>query len=108
MSMRPFQGRCHTCGHDHDSEAVTLRDVMDIGRAAQEQQVAELHAAVARVRGVLRELVAVRDIEEKYSQSRPDSPYARNWSQFVADTSGLRQRSDRAWAAARAELGEKT
>lgn len=89
MSMRPFQGRCHTCGHDHDSEAVTLRDVMDIGRAAQEQQVAELRAAVERVRGVLRELVSAMAL-------------------FDANADAYRQHWETALAAARAELGEKT
>ncbi len=30
MTMLPFKGRCHTCGHDHDHEAETIRDVLDI------------------------------------------------------------------------------
>jgi hypothetical protein len=30
MTMLPFKGRCHTCGHDHDEEDVRLRDLLDI------------------------------------------------------------------------------
>ena len=30
MPMRPFQGRCHTCGHDHDRETQHWRDVLDL------------------------------------------------------------------------------
>jgi hypothetical protein len=30
MTLTPFRGRCHTCGHDHDAEDVRLRDLMAI------------------------------------------------------------------------------
>lgn len=30
MTLTPFRGRCHTCGHDHDAEDTRLRDVLDI------------------------------------------------------------------------------
>ena len=31
--MRPFTGRCHTCGHDHDAELQHWRDVLDLSKA---------------------------------------------------------------------------
>ncbi len=94
MSMRPFQGRCHTCGHDHDSEAVTLRDVMDIGKVVHEQQQAELRADLERVRGALRRVV---DAYDRQQSSVFDSLRMR------AATNEL----SREVAAARAELGGK-
>ena len=30
MTMRPFSGRCHTCGHDYDAETQHWRDVLDL------------------------------------------------------------------------------
>lgn len=38
MTMLPFRGRCHTCGHDHDAEDQRLRDVLDICKQAQPRQ----------------------------------------------------------------------
>ena len=35
MSMRPFTGRCHTCGHDHDAEVAHWRDVLEIARKTE-------------------------------------------------------------------------
>ena len=34
MTMLPFRGRCHTCGHDHDSETQHWRDVLDLATRA--------------------------------------------------------------------------
>jgi hypothetical protein len=28
MTLTPFRGRCHTCGHDHDAEGQTLHDIL--------------------------------------------------------------------------------
>lgn len=36
MTLTPFRGRCHTCGHDHDAEGQRLRDVLDICTASAE------------------------------------------------------------------------
>lgn len=33
MTLTPFKGRCHTCGHDHDAEDERLRDLMSISDA---------------------------------------------------------------------------
>lgn len=30
MTLIPFRGRCHTCGHDHDAEDQRLRDLLAI------------------------------------------------------------------------------
>jgi hypothetical protein len=40
MTMTPFRGRCHTCGHDHDAEDVRLRDLMGICDEARQRKVA--------------------------------------------------------------------
>jgi hypothetical protein len=34
MTMRPFQGKCHTCGHDHDAELQHWRDVLELATRA--------------------------------------------------------------------------
>jgi len=34
MTMLPFRGRCHTCGHDHDRENERWRDVLDLATRA--------------------------------------------------------------------------
>ena len=34
MTLVPFCGRCHTCGHDHDAEAQHWRDVLDLAKRA--------------------------------------------------------------------------
>lgn len=46
MTMMPFKGRCHTCGHDHDSDEemfAGLRELMKPERDATiESQAAEI------------------------------------------------------------------
>lgn len=37
MTMLPFRGRCHTCGHDHDAEDQRLRDLLDICKQADRE-----------------------------------------------------------------------
>ena len=52
MTMLPFHGRCHTCGHDHDAEAAHWRDVLELAQrsdgmpaSANERQLRRLLAA---------------------------------------------------------------
>jgi hypothetical protein len=33
VTLAPFRGRCHTCGHDHDAETQHWRDVLDLDRS---------------------------------------------------------------------------
>lgn len=122
--MRPFQGRCHTCGHDHDSEAVTLRDVMDIGRAAHEQQVAELRGEVKRVTAELATLREKVGLAYGYLWCVNNEPCAPNYMppdrmayearKLLRDTMTHDERGTfinrvlPVVRAARAELGEKT
>jgi hypothetical protein len=51
--MRPFQGTCHTCGHDHDAETQHWRDVLELATRSDGMPVStnERH---------LRRLLAVR------------------------------------------------
>ena len=50
MNMRPFTGRCHTCGHDHDADVTTLRDVLDITDKARDAEIAALRAEIHLLR----------------------------------------------------------
>jgi hypothetical protein len=54
---------------------------------------------------LLRELVALQDIREKYEQQRPDSAHSPQWRQYLADVESFNERSAKAWDAARAFLG---
>lgn len=42
MTMQPFKGRCHTCGHDHDAETLHWRDVLDLKERADDKLRAEI------------------------------------------------------------------
>lgn len=54
MSLTPFRGRCHTCGHDHDAEDERLRDLMSICDDAKRRAIAtEADATVAQLRAAL-------------------------------------------------------
>jgi hypothetical protein len=59
MTLTPFGGRCHTCGHDHDAEDARLRDLMAIGDQARVQFAGEEPAQISapltleRIREVL-------------------------------------------------------
>lgn len=55
MSIKPFTGRCHTCGHDHDAEETLLRDVLDICKPAPAVPVAllwQVRRALARASAI--------------------------------------------------------
>lgn len=38
MTLTPFRGRCHTCGHDHDAEETLARDVIELTRQADAER----------------------------------------------------------------------
>lgn len=59
MTMTPFRGRCHTCGHDHDAEIQHWRDVLDLATradgmpaSASERYLRRLLAARAEMPGI--------------------------------------------------------
>lgn len=56
------------------------------------------------LREALTELVALKNIRDKYNKSRPDSPRSPGWEQFLVDVDGYQERDDSAWRNAAAAL----
>lgn len=55
-------------------------------------------------REALRELVALRDIKDKYANAAPDSPRHPQWKEYLRDIDGYFERERAAWQHARAAL----
>jgi hypothetical protein len=49
MTLTPFRGRCHTCGHDHDAEETLARDVIELTRQADAERRREAAAVPVEV-----------------------------------------------------------
>jgi hypothetical protein len=60
MTLTPFRGRCHTCGHDHDAEETLVRDVIELARQADAERRREA-AAVPTSAVVPVEVVTLND-----------------------------------------------
>lgn len=75
MSLTPFRGRCHTCGHDHDAEDNRLRDVLEICRQAGPE---ELREENARLRQELRNIAEAKRFDR--SVFATDTDFA-DWAQ---------------------------
>ncbi len=89
MTLAPFKGRCHTCGHDHDADAEQFAQLMHDMREPERAELRRLAAEVERLTALVKEA------------------YTEGFYSTVTYNDGLLNSADEAWPKSHAAAAMK-